>query len=130
MNIGKQNIGKLMGLSLYLLVATSIMVSVVGAQSTASQILISTFCGIVSTVRAVVGILAIALFLLGGALYAISHFLPTTLEFKKTMGAWATGMIIGGVIGVLLAILAQPIVSYIAGFSGSFGGGSITLPSC
>lgn len=110
----------------YLLV-TSIMTSVLSGQSLVNA-LTSQLCGMVSAIRSVVGALAIALFLLGGIMYAIAHFLPTSLEYRKNLMGWATAMIIGGVIGLIVVIIANPIVRLIANFGNLAGGNSVTLP--
>jgi hypothetical protein len=86
-------------------------------------------CGIVDAVRSIVGILALALFMLGGVLYATSHFLPTNMEFKKSLSAWATAMIIGGVIGLVIVLAAQPLVTMIIGV-GNAAGGSVSSALC
>jgi hypothetical protein len=80
-------------------------------------------------VRSIVGILALALFMLGGVLYATSHFLPTNMEFKKSLSAWATAMIIGGVIGLVIVLIAQPLVTMIIGV-GNAAGGSVSSALC
>ena len=94
------------------LLAASGMVLPLFAQA---SVLTSVFCSIISTVRTVIGILALALFLLGGVLYAVSHFLPTTLDVKKSMASWSTAMIVGGVIGLIIVVIAPFIVNIIAG---------------
>jgi len=76
----------------------------------------SVFCALVSTVRSIIALFAVVLFLIGGILYAIAHFLPTTGQLKGSLQGWALGMILGGIIGVILVIIAQPIVNLVAGF--------------
>ena len=85
----------------------------------------SVFCALVSTVRSIIALFAVVLFLIGGILYAIAHFLPTTGQLKGSLQGWALGMILGGIIGVILVIIAQPIVNMIAGF-----GNGIASVSC
>lgn len=86
-------------------------------------------CNIVNTVRSIVGILALTLFLLGGVLYAVSHFLPTNMEFKKSLSAWAVAMIAGGIIGLVIVLMAQPLISVIIG-AGNAAGGSVSSVIC
>jgi len=74
----------------------------------------SAFCALVSTVRSIIALFAVVLFLIGGVLYAIAHFLPGQL--KGSLQGWALGMILGGIVGVILVIIAQPIVNTVAGF--------------
>ena len=106
-------------LLLYAVSAASLL-SVASAQQ---SIISVTLCGFVNGIRGIIGILAIALFLIGGVLYAVSHFLPSSLDFKKSLTSWSTAMIVGGVIGLIIVILAQPIVSMIMGIGTAVPGG-------
>ena len=85
----------------------------------------STFCALVGTVRSVIALFAVVMFLIGGVLYAIAHFLPTTGQLKGSLQGWALGMILGGIVGVILVIIAQPIVNMVATF-----GNGIASVSC
>ena len=109
-------------LFVYLLTGFS-MVSTVLAQNTVTAIS-STLCALVQTVRTIVGVLALTLFLLGGVLYAVAHFLPTNLEFKKSMTAWSTAMITGGVIGLVIVLIAQPLIQTITGLGTTISSGT------
>jgi hypothetical protein len=116
----------LMRLFLFTISAASIVAVVQGdAVSTISV----TLCGLVNGVRAIVGALAIALFLLGGALYSIANMLPTSLEYRKNLIGWAQAMIIGGLIGFIVVILAQPIVSLFGNIGSGLGGGGSVPPN-
>ena len=85
--------------------------------------LTSQLCGIVNGVRTVIGVIALVMFLVGGVLYAVGHFMPAAGQVKASMQGWAMGMILGGVIGVILVILAPFIISTIL----SFGSGLTAL---
>jgi hypothetical protein len=91
---------------------------------------ISQLCVIVNSVRSIIGIIALVLFMLGGILYAISHFLPNSLEFKKSMTGWSTAMIVGGIIGLVVVLIAQPLILMIIGLGQSAGGAALPLASC
>ena len=84
----------------------------------------SAFCAVVNTVRSIIALFAVVMFLIGGVLYAIAHFLPTTGQLKGSLQGWALGMILGGIVGVILVIIAQPIVYMVAGF------GNLVSVSC
>lgn len=111
----------------YLLTGVS-LVSTVLADGTAVSAISSTLCGMVTAVRTIVGALALTLFLLGGVMYAVSHFLPTNMEFKKSMTAWSTAMITGGIIGLVIVLIAQPLISTITGLGTAVGGTTSTTP--
>ena len=118
------NFGKLR-LVMSLLIFTSVFSTVIADSTTTA--LSSTLCGIVGDVRTIVGILALTLFLIGGVLFAVSHFLPTNMEFKKSMTAWSQGMIVGGLIGLVIVLIAGPIIGLITNIGVSAGGSVVTL---
>ena len=78
-------------------------------------VITSILCGIIGTAQSVIGILALSLFMLGGAIYGASHFLPTGLDVKKSVASWSTTMMVGGVLGLILVVIAPSIVGLIAG---------------
>jgi hypothetical protein len=88
-----------------------------------------TFCGFVKGIQTIIGIIAISLFLIGGVMYSIAHFLPTSLDYRKNLMGWAMAMIVGAMIGLVIVILAQPLVAMIGGFS-TAAGGSFTISHC
>jgi hypothetical protein len=118
-----------MNLLVYALTAAG-LISALGAQSSAVSTISITLCGLVTGVRSIVGALAIVLFLLGGVLYAVAHFLPTSLEYRKSLIGWSQAMIVGGIIGLVVVLLAQPIVGLFTtigvGVGGTTGTGAIT----
>lgn len=118
-------------LVLYLMafVNMAAMVTPLMAQNSVTTALTSQLCGIVGSVRTIVGILALTLFLIGGVLFAVSHFLPTNLDFKKSLTVWSQGMIIGGLIGLVIVLIAQPIISLVTQI-GTSAGGSVSSITC
>ncbi len=79
----------------------------------------SQLCAVVTDVRDIVGVFALVLFLIGGVLYAAAHFMPAAGQIRGNLQGWAMGMIIGGVIGLILVIMAPYVVTTIAGFGNS-----------
>ena len=71
-----------------------------------------------------------ALFLLGGLLYATSHFMPKELEFKKSMLSWAIAMMTGGVTGLVIVLAAQPLLTFIVNLGSSMGGSGVLAAFC
>jgi len=110
----------------YLFFATTLIGANFAANTTLTGItaLSSTFCALVSTVRSIIALFAVVLFLIGGVLYAVAHFLPSAGQLKGSLQGWALGMILGGIVGVILVIIAQPLVNMIAGF------GNVVSVSC
>ncbi|MDE1827833.1 MAG: hypothetical protein KGH65_01595 [Candidatus Micrarchaeota archaeon] len=90
--------------------------TVSGTNGSTIDVLTSQLCGIVGGVRTVIGVIALVMFLVGGVLYAVGHFMPAAGQVKASMQGWAMGMILGGVIGVILVILAPFIISTILNF--------------
>jgi hypothetical protein len=117
-----------LGLLLTLLTAASLLCTAFGQNLVSS--LSVTFCGFVSGIRAIIGIIALCLFLVGGVTYAIAHFLPSSLDYRKNLISWATAMIIGGIIGLIVVVVAQPVINLIAGFGNAAGGTMLPVTSC
>jgi len=116
------NIWKVM----YYLLFAATLIGANFAQTTSGITAISSaFCALVGTVRSIIALFAVVLFLIGGVLYAIAHFLPATGQLKGSLQGWALGMILGGIVGVILVIIAQPIINMVAGF-----GNGISTVSC
>ena len=78
------------------------------AQNIANQL-----CSVVALVADIVGVLAILMFVLGGVLYAFAHFLPASGNLKGSMQGWGMGILMGGIIMLVLYLLAPFIVSHI-----------------
>jgi hypothetical protein len=88
--------------------------------------LTSQLCNIIVGVRTVIGVIALVMFLLGGILYAVGHFMPAAGNVKASMQGWAMGMILGGVIGVILVLVAPFLVGILLSFSSSLS----SVPTC
>ncbi|MHB1830062.1 MAG: hypothetical protein ACYCO0_01585 [Candidatus Micrarchaeaceae archaeon] len=102
------------------------MIAIQFVTAQASTAISSSLCGIIGSIRSVVGILALALFILGGALYAVAHMLPAAGNLKGNLQGWSLGMIVGGIVGLIIVIIAPSLIGMIA----SAGGSSITPPTC
>ncbi len=105
------------------------IISFVFVQSAGEAAATSLICGIISFVQAVIGILVVAMFILGGILYAVGHFLPQTGNLRGNMQSWAMGMLLAGIIALILFIIAKPVVFLILKMGGAFGGLNATF-SC
>ncbi|MCL5093338.1 MAG: hypothetical protein M1128_02640 [Candidatus Marsarchaeota archaeon] len=68
-------------------------------------------CAVYGAVHSAIFILGLTLMILGGALYAGSHMMPGTS--KGTLQGYGMGMILGGVIGVVIAIASPYILGLI-----------------
>ncbi len=79
----------------------------------AQNAVLSSLCSTYSTVDTAIWVLALLLMILGGSLYAASHILPG--QSKGTLQGYGMGMIMGGIIGVIIAALAPYIFTLIAG---------------
>jgi acyl-CoA synthetase (AMP-forming)/AMP-acid ligase II len=76
---------------------------------------------IITAIKGVAAVLAIAMFVVGGILYAIGNML--TGGMKQSAHGWAQGLIIGAIVAIILIIIAEPLVYAIAN---AFG---LPLPS-
>ncbi|MGC9149667.1 MAG: hypothetical protein ACP5FX_00935 [Candidatus Micrarchaeia archaeon] len=96
-----------------------VALSMVFAQELSSSQVSSVLCQIVTGIKSVVTVIAVAMFVVGGVLYAVGNLL--TGGMKQSAHGWAQGLIIGGLVGIVLVILAEPIVSTIAKLGGITG---------
>ena len=110
---------------LYLLSIASLLSSVSGDAAALQASLTAVLCSFVTGIQNIIGIIALSLFLVGGAMYALVHFIPTSVDFRKSMQGWSSALIIGGLVGLIVVILAVPIVNMIGGFAAA-GGVSFT----
>ena len=98
------------------LFAGVVFASAQGAQSSFNTAQVNaTLCNVISAVQEVVGVIAILLFVLGGVMYAIAHMMPSAGQLRGNLQGWSMGMIVGGIVGLILVILAPGIVSFILG---------------
>ncbi|MDE1822973.1 MAG: hypothetical protein KGI00_04445 [Candidatus Micrarchaeota archaeon] len=106
-------------------IASSMVVGVASAAATGT---ISTqLCAIVNTIRGVIGILALLLFIAGGALYAVAHVMPAAGNLKGNLQGWSLGMIVGGIVGLIIVLVAPWLLGSIVNFA---TGTTITIPKC
>jgi hypothetical protein len=82
-----------------------------------TEAVIFPLCGVYNTVHNVIFLLGIVLVILGGALYAGAHVMPS--QSKGTIQGYGMGFILGGIIGVIIAILAPFIIGLVSGRSGN-----------
>ena len=94
------------------------LATVVSASSTSSstsynaeQTIINEVCSIYHIIDTVIFVIALALIVLGGTIYAVSH---ATGGMKGTLQGYAMGLILGGIIGVIIVLLAAPILNIVA----------------
>ena len=85
-------------------------------------------CGVVTTVSDVLSILALMMFILGGTLYAFAHVLPAAGNIRANLQGWGMGMLMGGIIALILYIIAPFIVDKLMGINQSQNVGNITSP--
>ncbi|MCX6778515.1 MAG: hypothetical protein NT157_06595 [Candidatus Micrarchaeota archaeon] len=70
---------------------------------------------ICSNIKGVVPIVALLLFILAGAIYAIGQVLGSETRARATV--WATAMLVGGIIGLIIAASAQFFLTTFINFS-------------
>jgi hypothetical protein len=98
-----------------------LMLSFIATMSAAQNSIVSTvtsqICIIYTVVHTAIFILGLALMIGGAALYAASHIMPG--QSKSTLQGYGMGMILGGVIGVIIAEIAPFLLGLIMGSSAS-----------
>ncbi len=76
-----------------------------------------TLCEVFNTVKDVIFILGLTLMILGGAIYAGANLMPASA--KGGFMGYGMAMIIGGIIGVAIAVAAPFILNLIVGTNGN-----------
>jgi hypothetical protein len=98
-------------------VVFAVLLGYVGALAPAAQGLtanvIAPICSVYLTVHTVVFVLGLTLLILGAALYAGGNIAPGNL--KGSIQGYGMGMIVGGIVGVMLAIIAPWLLGVISG---------------
>ncbi len=110
---------------LAMVLASIIALPLAFAADSASGVLSSSLCSVVNSIRAVVGIIALMLFILGGALYAIAHMLPAAGNLKGSVQGWSLGMIIGGIVGLIIVLIAPWMLTKIISVGSGVAAGTI-----
>ncbi len=114
-------------ISFFIGILGSFLIPFTSAQSQTTVAAQAALCSVISTISFVLSILALMLFILGGTLYAFAHFLPATGNFRGGMQGWGMGMLMGGIISLILYILAPFIVQKIESINTTSG---LQAPTC
>ncbi len=80
---------------------------------------LNTICTVFNTVRNIIFLLGLTLMILGGALYAGANIMPS--QSKGGFQGYGMSMIIGGVVGVAIAVAAPFILNLLVSSGGSSG---------
>jgi cytochrome c oxidase assembly factor CtaG len=78
-----------------------------------------TLCSIYNAIHSLVFVIALVLIVLGGILYAGAHMVPGDTRGKLQGYSWT--MIIGGIVGIVIVLLAPWLVGLFANSSGATG---------
>ena len=71
---------------------------------------------LVEFLRGVVPVVVLGLFVFAGVIYAIGQVFD--VQTRQKAQNWAMAMIVGGVIGLLIVLIAPSLVRFIIGFGG------------
>lgn len=95
----------------YLLLAVSLLgiftvvtASQAGGTGSVNSSITNTLCNVFTTIKNVIFLLGLTLMILGGAIYAGANLMPS--QSKGGFQGYGMAMIIGGVIGVAIAVAA------------------------
>ena len=116
--IGSSKIGMMMQLMLVGSIVASLLAPLAYAQNAVSNVQ-DILCSVINTVSDILSILALMMFILGGTLYAFAHVLPATGNIRANLQGWGLGMLMGGIISLILYIIAPYIVDKLIGVSNS-----------
>ena len=100
----------------------AIFVALVLLSNVVAADLVSSLTTVCANIKAIVPIVALLMFILAGGIYAIGQVLGA--ETRARASVWATAMLVGGVIGLIIAASAQFLIQM---FAQSIGGTSTSL---
>ena len=119
--IGYGNLAGLALIAVSVMLATSLIGYAQGSNDnvagTGNSAVMETICNIFSTIKNVIFILGLTLMVLGGAIYAGSNLMPS--QSRGAFQGYGMAMVIGGIIGVAIAVAAPFILNTVVGSSGS-----------
>jgi hypothetical protein len=102
---------------LMLLSLVSVMYAQLPPQGTAEYNAMSALCSVYNPIVGIIFILALVLIVLGGALFAGSNMLPA--QTKGQIQSYGMSMIIGGVIGIVIYLIAPFMIGVLGGTAAS-----------
>jgi hypothetical protein len=71
---------------------------------------------LVKMLQGIVPVIALGLFVFAGIVYAVGQVFD--VQTRNKAQNWAMAMIVGGIIGVLIVLIAPWLVDFLLGFSG------------
>ncbi len=95
----------------------AVVISPVAAQLGGASSVTNELCTIANDIHSVVFVLALVLLILGGILYAAAHIMPP--QQRGGIQGYAFGMIIGGIIGVIIVLIAPWLINQVIAGSGT-----------
>ena len=114
----------LISMSILSLLGVMLATSQTGGSTAVGSSVTSALCEVFNTVRNVIFLLGLTLMIVGGALYAGANIMPS--QSKGGFQGYGMAMIVGGVIGVAIAVAAPFVLNLVvsAGTSGvvNYGG--------
>ena len=96
---------------LLLLAFASLAFATSSVASTINEQLIS----LVNMLRSIVPVIALGLFVFAGIVYAVGQVFD--VQTRQKAQNWAMAMIVGGIIGIIIVIIAPWLVDFLLGFS-------------
>lgn len=99
--------------AIFLISAALVAASSAAQLTPAETAEISLMCGIISLLEGIVSLIILLIILLGGVLYAVSHMMGA--QQKQNLQSYALGMVVGGVAGLIVVIIAQYLLGYFVG---------------
>jgi len=102
----------LLPIALIALASVAFAASTSSVASTINQQLID----LVNMLRNIVPVISLGLFVFAGIIYAIGQVFD--VQTRQKAQNWAMAMIVGGIIGIIIVIIAPWLVDFLLGFSG------------
>jgi len=97
-------------------IALIALASVAFATSSVASTINQQLIDLVNMLRNIVPVISLGLFVFAGIVYAIGQVFD--VQTRQKAQNWAMAMIVGGIIGIIIVIIAPWLVDFLLGFSG------------
>ena len=104
-------------------IALLLMSGLLAAQSSVASNISNQLCNIRNLITGIIPTIALIMFLLAGLAYAAGQTFGA--EMKAKAQGWAMSLLVGGIVGILIAVVAPFLVNVFIGMGGGISGATV-----
>ena len=118
---------KLMSLAMLMLLSSAVLAQTTRTGTEVASGIASSLCDLKGLIIGIIPTIALIMFLLAGLAYAAGQTFGA--EMKAKAQGWAMSLLVGGMVGIVIAVVAPLLVDVFVGMS-SGSGFTFTRPPC